>query len=44
LRWFRVLDFGGTIFPDPPADFGKLIVAETEKGGEVVKSSGAKPD
>jgi len=27
-----------------PADFGKLIVNETEKWGKVVKLSGAKPD
>jgi hypothetical protein len=27
-----------------PADFGRLIVEETEKWGKVVKFSGAKPD
>jgi hypothetical protein len=27
-----------------PADFGKLIAAETEKWGKVVKFAGIKPD
>jgi tripartite-type tricarboxylate transporter receptor subunit TctC len=34
----------GTILPGSPADFGKLIVEETEKWAKVVKFSGAKPD
>jgi len=28
----------------PPADFGKLIAADIEKWGKVVKASGAKPE
>jgi tripartite-type tricarboxylate transporter receptor subunit TctC len=34
----------GTVLPGSPADFGKLIVEETEKWAKVVKFSGAKPD
>ena len=34
----------GTILPGSPADFGKLILEETEKWAKVVKFSGAKPD
>jgi hypothetical protein len=30
--------------PMTPAEFGKLIVDETEKWAKVVKFSGAKPD
>ena len=40
----RLIDLGGTVLPGSPADFGKLIVAETEKWAKVVKFSGAKPD
>jgi hypothetical protein len=37
-------DLGGTVLAGSPADFGKLIVEETEKWGKVVKFSGAKPE
>ena len=37
-------DFGGTVLPGSPADFGKLIADETEKWGKVVKFAGIKPE
>jgi len=40
----RFADLGGAVLPGSPADFGKLIVEETEKWAKVVKFSGAKPD
>jgi tripartite-type tricarboxylate transporter receptor subunit TctC len=40
----RLADLGATPFPSAPADFGKLIAAETEKWGKVVKFAGIKPD
>jgi tripartite-type tricarboxylate transporter receptor subunit TctC len=33
----------GTLLPGSPADFGKLIVEETEKWAKVIKFAGAKP-
>jgi tripartite-type tricarboxylate transporter receptor subunit TctC len=33
---------GGTLLPGSPADFGKLIVAETEKWAKVIKAVGIK--
>jgi tripartite-type tricarboxylate transporter receptor subunit TctC len=38
---FAELDY--TALPGSPADFGKLIAAETEKWAKVVKVSGATP-
>jgi hypothetical protein len=32
------------VIPGSPADFGKLLVDETEKWAKVVKFSGAKAD
>jgi tripartite-type tricarboxylate transporter receptor subunit TctC len=40
----RLADFGGTVLAGSSADFGKLIVDETEKWAKVVKLSGARPD
>jgi tripartite-type tricarboxylate transporter receptor subunit TctC len=37
----RLADFGGTPFPGSPADFGDLIVKETDKWAKVVKATGA---
>jgi tripartite-type tricarboxylate transporter receptor subunit TctC len=40
----RLADFGGTVMPGSPADFGKLIAEETEKWAKVVKFAGIKAD
>ena len=40
----RLGELGGTPIPGTPEDFGKTIVAETEKWAAVVKSSGATLD
>jgi tripartite-type tricarboxylate transporter receptor subunit TctC len=37
----RLADLGGAPFPGTPAEFGDLIVKDTEKWGKVVKFSGA---
>jgi tripartite-type tricarboxylate transporter receptor subunit TctC len=39
----RLADLGVTELAMPPADFGKFVVAETEKWGKVVKFAGLKP-
>jgi hypothetical protein len=31
------------MLPGSPADFGKLIAAETDKWGKVIRSAGIKP-
>jgi tripartite-type tricarboxylate transporter receptor subunit TctC len=40
----RLTDLGGAMLKGTPADFGKVIVEETEKWAKVVKFSGARPD
>jgi tripartite-type tricarboxylate transporter receptor subunit TctC len=40
----RLADLGGTVLPDSPAEFGKLIANESEKWGKVVKFAGIKPE
>ncbi len=40
----RLAELGGAALPGSPADFGKLIAADTEKWERVVKFSGAKPE
>jgi len=40
----RLADLGGAPMPMKPAEFGALVVTETEKWAKVVKFSGAKPD
>ena len=40
----RIADLGGIAITGSPADFGKLIVEETEKWAKVVKFSGAKAE
>ena len=40
----RFADLGGTALAGTPAEFGKLLAAETEKWGKVVKVAGIKPE
>jgi len=40
----RFADLGGVPLPMSPAEFGKLIAAETEKWGKVVKFASIKPE
>jgi tripartite-type tricarboxylate transporter receptor subunit TctC len=40
----RLSDLGGTVLPGSPADFGKLIAADTEKLAKVIKFAGIKAD
>ena len=40
----RLADLGGTALAGSPADFGKLILDETEKWAKVIKSAGIKPE
>ena len=38
----HLADFGGTVLPGSPADYGRLIVAETNKWAKVIKFAGLK--
>jgi tripartite-type tricarboxylate transporter receptor subunit TctC len=40
----KLAELGGTPLAGSPADFGKLIVDETEKWGKVVKFAAIKPE
>jgi hypothetical protein len=40
----RLADIGGEVLVGSPAEFGKLIAAETEKWAKVVKFAGIKAD
>ncbi len=40
----RLADTGGTVLSGSPADFGKLIAAETEKWGKVIRAADIKPE
>jgi tripartite-type tricarboxylate transporter receptor subunit TctC len=40
----RLADLGGTPFGSTPAEFGKLIAADTEKWAEAVRLANIKPD
>lgn len=39
----RLAEFGGWPMPMTPAEFGKLIAAETEKWGKVIRTANIKP-
>jgi tripartite-type tricarboxylate transporter receptor subunit TctC len=40
----RLADLGGTTLAGSPAEFGKLIVEETDKWGEVIRAANIKPE
>jgi hypothetical protein len=40
----RLADLGGTVLPGSPAEFGKHIVAETEKWGKVIRAANIKAE
>ena len=40
----RYAELGSTVFPTLPADFGKFIVAETEKWGKVIRAANIKAE
>jgi hypothetical protein len=40
----RLADLGGTALVVSPADFGKLIAADTEKWGKVIRTANIKPE
>jgi tripartite-type tricarboxylate transporter receptor subunit TctC len=40
----RLAELGGTPLVGSPADFGKLIAAETEKWAKVIRAANIKPE
>jgi len=40
----RLAELGGTVLAGSPAEFGKLIVDDTEKWGKVIRAANIKPD
>jgi tripartite-type tricarboxylate transporter receptor subunit TctC len=40
----RLATLGATVLPGSPADFGKLIVDETDKWGKVIRAANIKPE
>jgi tripartite-type tricarboxylate transporter receptor subunit TctC len=40
----RLADLGCTVFVNSPTDFAKLIAADTEKWGKVIRTANIKPD
>ena len=40
----RFADLGGTVLPGSPADFGKLLVDDTEKWGKVIRTANIKAE
>ena len=40
----RLVELGGMVLADSPADFGKLIAADTEKWGKVIRAANIKPE
>jgi hypothetical protein len=40
----RFADIGGEVLAGSPAEFGRFMVAETEKWAKVVKFAGLKPE
>jgi tripartite-type tricarboxylate transporter receptor subunit TctC len=39
----RITDLGGAVFASSSADFGKVIAADTEKWGKVIRAANIKP-
>jgi tripartite-type tricarboxylate transporter receptor subunit TctC len=40
----RLADLGATVLALSPADYGKLMVAETEKWAKVIRAANIKPE
>jgi tripartite-type tricarboxylate transporter receptor subunit TctC len=40
----QLAELGGTVLVGSPADFGELIVEETEKWGKVIRAANIKPE